>query len=140
MGAGGAEETYEFTLQPRWGDMDAMSHVNNARYLDYAQEARIGFFLERIGAARAPMVVARQEVDYLRPLVYRNQTIVVRVQVLAVGNRSFTLQQTVQEPGAQGEVYAKVLVIMVGFDRERGGSRALHEDERAALAASLCAG
>ena len=140
MGAGGADKTYEFTLQPRWGDMDAMNHVNNARYLDYAQEARVSFFLELMGAARAPLVVARQEVDYLRPMVYRNQSIVVRIEVVAVGNRSFTLVQTVQEPGAQGEVYAKVLAIMVAFDREQGGSRPLHEDERAALTASLSAG
>ena len=24
-----------------WGDMDALGHVNNARYFDYFQEARI---------------------------------------------------------------------------------------------------
>ncbi len=42
-------EPYEFALQPRWGDMDALNHVNNTRYLDYAQEARVGFFLGLIG-------------------------------------------------------------------------------------------
>lgn len=137
MGTGRPGKCYEFTLQPRWGDMDALNHVNNTRYLDYAQEARVGFFLELIGPVRAPLVVARQEIDYLRPLVYRNQPVAVQVQVQAVGNSSFTLLQTVQEPGEGGEVYARVLAIMVGFDRTRGGSRPLSDGERAALTALL---
>lgn len=133
-------EPYEFALRPRWGDMDALNHVNNTRYLDYAQEARVGFFLGLIGASRAPLVVARQEIDYLRPLVYSNQSVVVQVQVEAIGTRSFTLLQTIREPGADGRIYARVVAVMVGFDRDSGGSRPLGEDERAALTALLPSG
>jgi len=129
---------YEFMLQPRWGDMDALGHVNNTRYLDYAQEARIAFFVERLGAvARTPLVVGRQEVDYLRPLVFRNQPVVVQVSVEALGNRSFTLLHTVREPEPDGPTYAKVSAVLVGFNPEAGGSAPLREDERAALRALL---
>ncbi|MGZ4522307.1 MAG: acyl-CoA thioesterase [Mycobacteriaceae bacterium] len=125
---------YEFSLQPRWGDMDSLNHVNNVRYLDYAQESRIAF-LEGLTAeaGHKPLVVGRQEVDYLRPLVYRNRPVVVQVVVGAVGNRSFTLLQTVKEPEPDGPVYAKVLTVMVCFDPSEGRSRPMHADERAAL-------
>jgi len=85
-------------------------------------------------------VVARQEIDYLRPLVYSNQSVVVQVQVEAIGTRSFTLLQTIREPGADGRIYARVVAVMVGFDRDSGGSRPLGEDERAALTALLPSG
>jgi len=29
----------------RWGDLDAQGHVNNARFIDYLQEARADFLL-----------------------------------------------------------------------------------------------
>ena len=31
--------TVETSVQVRWGDMDAMGHVNNAVYLDWIEEA-----------------------------------------------------------------------------------------------------
>ena len=33
----------------RWGDMDAYGHVNNVKYIEYAQEARILFIRSRFG-------------------------------------------------------------------------------------------
>ncbi|WP_459075898.1 acyl-CoA thioesterase, partial [Legionella pneumophila] len=34
------------TFDIAWGDMDALGHVNNARYFDYFQEARIDWLRE----------------------------------------------------------------------------------------------
>lgn len=118
--------------------MDALGHVNNVRYLDYAQEARIAFFTELLGPmGRSPLIVGRQEIDYLHPLVYRNHPLVVVVMVQAVGCRSFTLRQTIREPEATGEAYAKVVTVMVGFEPAAGRSRPLRPEETEVLTALL---
>ena len=35
-------------MDVRWGDMDALGHVNNARYLTFFETGRIAYF-ERLG-------------------------------------------------------------------------------------------
>lgn len=55
-----------------WGDMDALGHVNNARYFDYFQEARIewlaglGLDMEQ---STGPVVV-HVACTFLKPVVY----------------------------------------------------------------------
>ena len=34
---------FRCTLQVRWADFDQFGHVNNVKYIEYAQEARILF-------------------------------------------------------------------------------------------------
>ena len=57
----------------RWDDLDAMGHVNNAKYLTYAQEARFLWATEEFSGAMKEtslieMVVARAEVDFIEPI------------------------------------------------------------------------
>ena len=35
---------YEMLIQVRWGDMDAMGHLNNTTYFRYFETARIDWF------------------------------------------------------------------------------------------------
>jgi acyl-CoA thioester hydrolase len=55
-----------------WGDMDALGHVNNGRYFDYFQQARIEW-LESIQLdlqqSTGPVVI-HVACTYLRPVVY----------------------------------------------------------------------
>ena len=53
--------------------MDAYGHVNNVIFLGYLEEARVSLF-ERMDLANpleTGVVVARHEIDYRKPLVYR---------------------------------------------------------------------
>ena len=59
----------------RWSDLDAFGHVNNARFLTLYEEARVALFF--IGARgkgltsfEEGIVIARHEVDYLKPVDY----------------------------------------------------------------------
>jgi acyl-CoA thioester hydrolase len=63
------------TILPiRWGDMDAMGHVNNTVYFRYMEQARIEWF-ERLGyntgqnAQEGPVIV-NASCTFLVPLVY----------------------------------------------------------------------
>lgn len=65
--------TYHCPL--RWSDLDAFGHVNNARFLTLYEEARVAMMF--VGAREFGLtsfeegiVVARHEVDYLRPVDY----------------------------------------------------------------------
>lgn len=63
---------HEKTLQVAWGDMDALGHVNNARYFDYFQEARIEWLASLnldLRQTTGPVVV-HIACTYLKPVVY----------------------------------------------------------------------
>ena len=63
------------TILPiRWGDMDAMGHVNNTVYFRYMEQARIEWF-EQLGYntgqnAREGPVIVNASCTFLVPLVY----------------------------------------------------------------------
>ena len=63
----------------RWADMDSFGHVNNVVYLRYLEQARVDWMFETAREAGVEKfslgtVVARHEIDYKRPLVYRAAT------------------------------------------------------------------
>ena len=80
-------------LPVRWGDMDALGHVNNTEYLRYFEQARIEW-LEALGirvdAKGDGPILLKASVTYLKPVVYPCE-IEVRQYAGRVGNTSFTV-------------------------------------------------
>lgn len=155
---------FRHRCQLRWGDFDAYRHLNNVRYLELFQEARIAFAIERFGGRGVldvATVVARQEVDYLRPLEQRSGDVDVSVWVTRLGRSSVDLATEVLEPAADGlepagglepsvgepaaaeggpptpVVYARGITVVVGWDLEGRRSRSFDDAERAAFTAYL---
>mgnify|MGYP001343181823 CR=1 FL=1 len=67
----------------RWSDLDAYGHVNNSRLLTLYEEARVALFFvgaraKGLTSFEEGIVIARHEVDYLRPVPYRQQ---VRIEM-----------------------------------------------------------
>ena len=60
-------------IRIRWGDMDALGHVNNVTYFRYMEQARIGFF-EKLLAGRLwvdlGLVIANATCEFKRALTY----------------------------------------------------------------------
>ena len=88
----------------RWSDMDAFGHVNNVVYLRYLQEARVDMLFvhaPRHGAEElaAGVVVARHQVAYRAPLLFRPAPVRVETWSSRVGAASFTLGYEVVVPG-----------------------------------------
>jgi acyl-CoA thioester hydrolase len=78
-----------------WAEMDAMGHVNHARYFTWFESARIALFA-RIGvAADKPRdvgpILAMASCDFIRPVVYP-ATVVVGSRILKVGRTSITME------------------------------------------------
>lgn len=113
-------------LPVRWSDLDAYGHVNNVKFYDYVQQARIALIGETVQWSPEDVwMVARQDVQYRAPLDFRTEPYAVATWVTAVGSRSFTLAAEVRDPGS-GTVYATAGTVVVG-------TRPLTPDQRDAL-------
>jgi acyl-CoA thioester hydrolase len=116
----------------RWDDLDAFGHVNNAKYLTYAQEARFLWATEEYSAAMrdsslVEMVVARAEVDFLQPIYDGGRFVDVAITIETIGNSSFTMVFAISD----GEkVFAKVKTVQVAISLESKKPRPLNDKER----------
>ena len=116
----------------RWDDLDAMGHVNNAKYLTFAQEARFEWsFMQHHAKGEIPglmeMVVARAEVDFLKGITLGGIFVDVSLWVEKIGTSSFSM---VYEIHNGDELYARVKTVQVGVDKSVSKSRPLNDDER----------
>jgi acyl-CoA thioester hydrolase len=108
------EHPHRCPVTVRWSDLDAYGHVNNVKFYDYVQEARIAVMTSTLEwDSGVVWSVARQDMDYLAPLDFRLEPYEVATSVVAVGNRSFTLAAEVRNP-ASGTVYARARTVAVG--------------------------
>ena len=75
----------------RWGDMDAMGHVNNTVYFRYMEQARISWFDALIPEDEAwqstGIVIVNASCHYKRPITYPG-TVEVKLLVGAPGGSS----------------------------------------------------
>ena len=112
----------------RWDDLDAMGHVNNAKYLTFAQEARfamLGLF---------NMVVARAEVDFKAPINEGNIFIDVTIWVESIGTSSFSM---VYEVANNGVLFARIKSVQVTVSEDTRSSRPISDEQRKILSMYL---
>jgi acyl-CoA thioester hydrolase len=108
-----------YPVHVRFSDVDAYGHVNNVKYFEYLQEARISL-LAGVGRdlSEAPgrsMVVAQTDVDYRRPILFRAEPYDCRSWVTRIGTTSMTIESEIRD----GEsVLARARVVTVWFDPE----------------------
>jgi acyl-CoA thioester hydrolase len=119
----------------RFSDVDVYGHVNNVKYFEYYQEARLGF-LSSLGGGEGDfaLVVARVAVDYRRPILFRTEPYAVDTWVVRVGRSSFTLGSEIRDGS---EVLSRAETVLVTFDIETRRARPLREIESERLLADL---
>jgi acyl-CoA thioester hydrolase len=139
---GSAARRHVFLCPLRWSDMDAFQHVNNVVYLRYLEEARVDWMFNRAAEAGVPefesfgTVVAKHEIEYKRPLVYRPEPVRVETWVTQLGVAKFTLAYEVRDDDA---VYATASSVLVPYNLAEGCPRRLSEMERKYLSEFLAA-
>lgn len=103
---------HHYPVRVRWSDLDSYGHVNNVRYYDYAQEARIAMVSELLaGGDGGQWVVVRQDMDYLKPIDFAVEPYRVETVVTSIGTRSLNLAAEIRD-GA-GTRYAAARTVMV---------------------------
>ncbi len=102
----------------RWGDMDAMGHVNNTIYLRYMETARIqmmgdaGFTTNPTGEG---FVIANIFCNFIRQLEYPGE-VQIHSYVGAIGRSSFDLYHELQRTDDGNTLYANGGETMVWID------------------------
>ena len=129
---------HTYACPMRWSDMDQLGHVNNVTYLEYVAEARHRALAgDGVATAGAPATVPRHRVEFVRPLVYRPDPVLVDTWVTRDDDGVPALQHEVHDITADGE---RVVHLRVSSDLEPdptgswADSLARLEDERPAHA------
>lgn len=124
-----AEFAVIYEQKVEWGDMDAFNHVNNVRYYDYSQQARI-HYMEQLSlfGADVVVVVATTSCQYLRPITYPD-TLWLGVRAKKIGNTSL-VQEYVYFSTAQNAVVATGEAVLVLFEADGVTKRPFTDVER----------
>jgi acyl-CoA thioester hydrolase len=127
---------HEKPIDIRWRDLDPYGHVNQAVYLTFAEEALDDWFRQRLGLQPGHVwdyVAAKATVEYRSELRQADVRAVGSVELVKLGTTSVTAGVTLRAP--DGRLVADVELVVVALDGAGGGSRALSDEERAALSA-----
>lgn len=99
---------YETTLVVRWGDMDAMGHVNNAVYFRYLESVRIDW-MRSIGCQPDPRgqgpVIVNAFCNFYRQVEYPS-TLLIKMYVSDPARTTFETWATVERADAPGQIHA----------------------------------
>jgi acyl-CoA thioester hydrolase len=119
----------------RWGDMDSMGHVNNAKYFTYCESARMAYFravrMEEHYSGRFGPALAAAQLNFRRQVRYPS-TIEVETRVVEVGRSSFKMEYTLIQ-AEDGERVADGSGVIVWVDYSTGRSTPLPDGLRAAI-------
>lgn len=113
-------------MEVRYGDTDALGHVNNAVYLSYFEMARGGYYTAVVGhpfgtgpgAQRRTFVIAEAHVSYRAPALY-GEALSCWCRVGWVGRSSFSLEYRIDvDRSTMGEarVVADGSTVQVFYD------------------------
>jgi acyl-CoA thioester hydrolase len=119
----------------RWGDMDAIGHLNNTYYFRYLEQARIEW-LESMGhginAGASGPVIASTSCTFRRQITYP-ATLEITMELEHLGRSSLKLRHRFFKLGDDATVYAQAEVALVWVDYASGKAVELPGDIRALL-------
>jgi acyl-CoA thioester hydrolase len=101
--------THEMVIPIRWGDMDAMGHVNNTLYFRYLEIARLEWLFQ-VGGPPDPggcgPVIVNAFCNFIRQLEFPGD-IRAKHYVANLGRSSFDTYVTLERTDRPGEIYAE---------------------------------
>jgi acyl-CoA thioester hydrolase len=119
----------------RWGDMDAMAHLNNVMYFRLMEEARIQWF-QQFALPTLPTgeacILAHASCDFVRAMTYPGVALVRQV-VTRVGRSSVEMAITIEKEGEPGVAYATGRTVLVWYDYRQGKSLPWPEHVRSTI-------
>ena len=100
----------------RWGDMDAMGHVNNTVYFRYMEQVRVSWMLAvgnsvTISESEAPVII-NASCTFLKPITYPG-TVEAKMYIDNPGRSSF---ESYYELWVNQQLYAQGTAKMVWID------------------------
>ena len=114
---------FHHDLEVRFADIDALQHVNHARYFTYMESARVAYMLE-LGLRAGPawkdlgIILAHASCEFKRPIQF-GQSVRVGVAAVRLGQKSFELAYQIE---AGGHNCADGRTVQVAFNYDTGES------------------
>jgi acyl-CoA thioester hydrolase len=114
---------FEMVIPIRWGDMDAMGHVNNTVYFRYLEIVRIEW-LHSLGGAPNPdgegPVIVNAFCNFIRQLEFPGE-LLAKQYVANLGRSSFDTFVTLERTDQPGLVYADggATTVWVNFKEQK---------------------
>lgn len=99
---------YEMVIPIRWGDMDAMGHVNNASYFRYLESLRIEWFRHLdclTSAGGVGPIIVNAFCNFIRQLEYPGD-VLARHYVGTMGRSTVDTYATLERSDQPGVVHA----------------------------------
>jgi acyl-CoA thioester hydrolase len=132
--------TYVHLERVRFGDLDAMRHLNNVVFLRYFETARIAFMRDMFPAhdpahpesTKSGLIFAECHINYRSP-VHFDEEVAVECAVGEIRRSAFQMRFQMM---VDGRLAADGYGWLVGFDYESQRSSPLPEPLRQALAAA----
>ncbi len=129
---------YYKPIEVRFGDLDSLGHVNNARYLTYMEQARIGYF-HHLGLwwprvmPKVGLILADAQVTFRRPILLENK-VKVGVRIPRLGNKSFPMEYRLED-AESGELFATGQTVQVCYDYQAQRTIPIPDEWRRVIAA-----
>jgi acyl-CoA thioester hydrolase len=131
------------SVEVRFGDTDAMGHVNNAVFLTYLEMARAAYYQRVTGgrfgigatSGERSFILAEVRLTFRSPAFF-GEILTVETRVTRIGSSSFTLEHRITAPdGLYGtrRLVATAATVLVMYGYDEGAVRPVPDD----LAASL---
>ena len=114
---------HEMCIPTRWGDMDAMNHVNNTIYFRYLETMRIDW-MSSIGCQPDPNgegpVIVNAFCNFYKQLQYPGE-VRVKMYISDPGRTTFESWGTMERADEPGEIYAAggATTIWVDFPKQK---------------------
>lgn len=115
-------------------------HVNNVRFQEFAQDARMMWFRETfdVPGSRVPIALARwMEIDFRKVIGMDVTEVWVDVQVLRVGRTSFTVRTSIGSQATGTEPCAVIDTVLVVTAPDEVTTLEITAEERRALLGEL---
>jgi acyl-CoA thioester hydrolase len=120
-------------IEVRWGDMDAMGHVNNTVYFRYMEQARIHWFESLLPRGEAwrtmSIVIVNASCNFRKPINYPG-LVEVRVFAGAPGGSSVP---TYYELWVESQLYADGAATVVFVDPQKQKPMRIPEEIRSLM-------
>jgi len=110
---------YYKLIEVRFSDLDTLGHVNNARYLTYMEQARIGYF-HHLGlwwprvTPETGLILADVQVTFRKPILLEHR-VKIGVHIPRLGNKSFPMRYRLEDADSN-DLFAIGETVQVCYD------------------------
>jgi acyl-CoA thioesterase FadM len=127
-GTGSLDEfraAFRFTIEHEveFREIDMLAHVNNVRYVEWAENIRCRYFADVIGediTGTTGAILAKHELEYLNMVRYR-ETVIIGGRITRWGSKSFDFRTEVWSQ-AQSCCVFRSTAVLVAYDYSAGAS------------------